>query len=78
MEIELVEHAFKSYEKLLDGRLRKLVENDKMEYGFIPEKGTVNAVFILGRVIEKFSYKKRSCLLCLLILKKLLMKYQEK
>lgn len=78
MEIELVEHAFKSYEKLLDGRLRKLVENDKMEYGFMPEKGTVNAVFILGRVIEKFSYKKRSSLLCLLILKKLLIKYQEK
>ena len=54
----MVEHAFKSYEKVLDGRLRKLVENDKMEYGFMPEKGTVNAAFILGRIIENLVIKR--------------------
>ena len=74
---ELVEHAFKLYEKVLDGRLCKLVEYDKIKYRFMPEKGSINAVFILRRLTEKFSSKKRSCLLCLLILKRLMIRYQE-
>ena len=35
--IKLLEHAFKLYEKFLDGWLRKLVYIDKMQYGFMPE-----------------------------------------
>ena len=33
--IKLLEHAFKLYEKILDWRLRKVVDIDKMQYGFI-------------------------------------------
>ena len=42
--IKLLEHAFKLYEKILDGRLRKVVDIDKMQYGFMPGRGTVDAV----------------------------------
>lgn len=48
--IKLFEHAF----KVLDGRLRKLVDIDKMQYGFMSGKQTVYAVFILRRLAEKF------------------------
>ena len=34
--IKLLEYAFKLYEKVLDGRLREVVDIDKMQYGFIP------------------------------------------
>ena len=52
--IKLLEHAFKLYEKILDGHLRELVDIDNMQYGFMPGRGTVDAVFVLRRPIEKF------------------------
>ena len=41
-EIKLLEHALKLYEKILDGRLREVVGIDKMQYGFMPGRGTVD------------------------------------
>ena len=57
--IKLLEHAFKLYEKILDGRLREVVDIDKMQYGFMPGRGTVNAVFVLRRLTEKFRAKNK-------------------
>ena len=54
--IKLLEHAFKLYEKILDGRLREVVDIDKMQYGFMPGRGTVDAVFVLT---EKFRAKNK-------------------
>ena len=56
--IKLLVHAFKLYEKILDGRLREVVDIDKMQYGFMPGRGTVDAVFVLRRLTEKFKAKK--------------------
>ena len=39
--IKLLEHAFNLYEKILDGRLHEMVDTDKMQYGFMPGRGTV-------------------------------------
>ena len=39
-----LEHAIKLYKKILDGHLHKVVNIDKMQYGFIPGRGTVDAV----------------------------------
>ena len=55
--INLFEHAFKLYEKNLDGRLREVVDIDKMQYVFIPERGTVDAMFVLRKLTEKFRAK---------------------
>ena len=35
----LLEHAFKLYEKIMDGRLRKVVDIDKIQYGVMPGEG---------------------------------------
>ena len=43
---KLLEHAFKLYEKILVGHLHEVVDNDKMQYGFMPGRGTVNSVFV--------------------------------
>ena len=48
--IELLKHAFKLYEKILEGRLREVVDIDKMQYGFMPGRGTVDAVIVLRRL----------------------------
>ena len=57
--IKLLEHAFKLYKKVLDGRLREVVDMDKMQYGFMPGRGTVVAVFVLRRLSEKFRAKNK-------------------
>ena len=57
--IKLLEHAFKLYEKILDGRLCEVVNIDKMWYGFIPGRETVDAVFVLRRLTEKFRAKNK-------------------
>ena len=55
--IKLLEHVFKMYEKVLDRRLREVIDIDKMQYGFMPRRGTVDAVFVLRRINEKFRVK---------------------
>ena len=37
--IKLLKHAFKLYEKILDGHFSEVVDNDKKQYGFIPRRG---------------------------------------
>ena len=55
--IKLLEHAFKLYEKVLDRRLREVVDIDKKQYGFMQGRGTVDAMFVLKRLSEKFRAK---------------------
>ena len=45
------------HEKSNDGYLCEVVDIDKMEYGFMPGRGTVDVVFILKRLAEKFRTK---------------------
>ena len=52
--IKLLEHAFELYEKILDGCLREVVDINKMQYRFMPGRGTVDAVFVLRRLAESF------------------------
>ena len=44
-------------ERVLERRIRTLVNLNKMQFGFMPEKGTVNALFIVWRMQEKYQKK---------------------
>ena len=57
--VKLLEHGMKVVERLLEKRLRRLVEVDKMQFGFMPGKSTVDAIFILRRMQESYLKKKR-------------------
>ena len=57
--INLLKHAFKLYEKVFNGRLLEVVDIDKMQYGFMPGRGTVDAVFVLMRLSEKSRAKNK-------------------
>ena len=57
--IKLFEHAFKLYEKILDRHLREVVDIDKIQYGFVPGRRTVDAVFVLRELSEKFRAKNK-------------------
>ena len=43
----------------MDRCLRKVVDIDKMQYGFMSWRGTNDAAFVLRRLTEKFSTKNK-------------------
>ena len=45
--VELLVHGMKVLERVLEKRLSRIVTVDEMQFGFMPERGTIDAVFIL-------------------------------
>ena len=76
--IKLLEHAFKLHEKVLDGCLHEVGDIDKVQYGFMPGRGTVDAVFVLKRLSEKFRAKNKKLFIILLTWKRCLIGCQGK
>ena len=64
--IKLLEHAFKLYERILDRRLHEVVNIDKMRYGFMPGRETVDAVVVLRKLPEKFRSKNKKLVFVLI------------
>ena len=55
--VRLLEHGMKVEERVLDKRLHRIVSIDGMQFGFMPERGTIDAVFILRRLHEEYHAK---------------------
>ena len=47
-------HTMKIWKRIIEARLRDSVEISKQLYGFMPGKGTTNAVFALRMLMEKY------------------------
>ena len=47
-------HTMKVWERIIEARLRDRVEISKQQYGFMPGKGTTNAMFALRILMEKY------------------------
>ena len=75
--VKLLEHAMKIVERVLERRIRTLVNLNEMQFGFMPGKGTVNAIFIVRRMQKDIKRRTRSCICVLLTWKKLLIECQE-
>ena len=52
--IKLMSHAMKVWERIIEARLRDRGEISKQQYGFIPGKGTTDAMFALRMLMEKY------------------------
>ena len=57
--IKLLEQTLKLYERVLEVRIREQVNIDAMQFGFMPGKGTTDAIFIARQVQEKHLSKKK-------------------
>ena len=68
--IKLLEHDFKLYKKVLDGHLPEVVDINKMKNGFMPGRGTIDAVFVLRTLSEKFRAKNKKLFLIFVDLEK--------
>ena len=67
---KLLEHGMKVVERLLEKRLRDIVKIDRMQFGFMPGKETLDAIFIATRMQEKFIGKSMKLLMCFVDLEK--------
>ena len=45
--VKLLEHGMKVQEGVLEKRLRQKVKIDDIQFGFVPGKGTVDAIFMV-------------------------------
>ena len=59
-------HTMKVWERIIEARLRDRVEISKQQYGFMPGKGTINAMFSLRMLMEKYREGQRE-LHCVLV-----------
>ena len=58
--LKLIEHALKVFERVIENLLRDKVDIGSMQFGFMPGKGTTDAIFVVRQVQERFMDKKRT------------------
>ena len=51
--INLLTHTFKMWERVLDRRVRECTDIHESQFGFMPERSTTDAIFILKQTIEQ-------------------------
>ena len=68
--VKLLEHATKIVKRVLEMRIRCLVNMNKMQYGFMPGRGTIHAMFILRRMQEEYQDNGKKLYMCFVDLEK--------
>jgi len=63
-------NAMKVIERVFKGRIREKVEIDAMQFGFMPGKGTTDAIFLVRQMQEKYGCKGKKLYFALEDLKK--------
>ena len=57
--IKLLEHAMKVLESMIEGRVRKIVKIDNMQFGFMAGRSATDVILIVGQLQEKYLAKKK-------------------
>ena len=55
--LKLTEQAMKILERIVDGLIRKVVSIDHSQFGFVPGRGTTDAIFVVRQLQEKYLEK---------------------
>ena len=63
-------HTMKVWERVMEHRLREITEVSENQFGFMPSRSTMEAIYLLRRVIEKYREKKRNIHMVFIDLKK--------
>ena len=52
-------HTMKLWERVIEHRLRRIISVSEKQYGFMPGRSTMEAIYLLRRVVEKYREKKK-------------------
>ena len=73
--IKLLEHAMKVLERVIEGRVRKIVKIDDMQFGFMAGRSTTDAIFIVRQLQEKYLARNKELWMAFVDLEKRLIEY---
>ena len=76
--LKLIDHVMKGIERVIKKIIRERISIDDMQFGFMPGRGTTDAIFILRQLQENILLRTRNCTSHLLTLKRRSIAYQEK
>ena len=68
--MKLLEHGMKIVERVLERIIRETVDVNEMQCGFMPGKGTFDALFMVRMLQEKYDRKKKKLYMCFVDLEK--------
>ena len=68
--VKLLKRAMKIVEWVLERQIQTLINLDKMQFGFMPGKGTVDAIFIVRRMQEEYQKKDKKLYMCFVDMEK--------
>ena len=54
--LKLIEHAMKVFERVIENLLRDKVDIGSMQFGFMPGKGTTDAIFVVRKAQSSAQY----------------------
>ena len=57
--LKLLEHAMKVFERVIEQKIRNTVDINAMQFGFMPGKGCIDAIFVARQLQERFIEKKK-------------------
>ena len=63
--VNLPEHAMKIVERVLERRIRTLINLNEMQFGYMPGKGTIHAMIIVRKMQEEYQKKDKKLHMCL-------------
>ena len=63
-------HTMKIYERVIEARIRDETNVSEEQFGFMPRRGTTDAIFILRQVMEKYREKEKEMHLVFIDLEK--------
>ena len=69
--INMLEHVMKVLERVTEVKVQGKLSSDDMQFGFMPGKGTTNAVFIVRQLQENYLAKKKELWMVFVDLRKL-------
>ena len=70
--MKLLEHAMKTVDRVLERRIRTIVNLNEMQFGFMPGKATVDAIFIVRRMQEEYQKTNKKLYMCFVDMEKAL------
>ena len=58
--LKLTEHILKVIEQVIEDLIRNIVKTDDMQFGFVPGRGTTDAIFIVRQIQQAYIRKNRN------------------
>lgn len=68
--IKLMSHTMKLWERVIEHRLRHKTRVSHNQFGFMPERSTIEAIFLLRQLMEKYREKNKDLHMVFIDLKK--------